>query len=238
MDRYQDSQSRDSEDEKPDHQPIDLWLSDDEDDSEDEGEDADWSNASSEQPFSLGLWIQVLWQHPLVFWSGIWAIVFLVAGLAFAGMISPYLSSQTAETVETVPGQPAAVVKPEGGDTLPIWSVGAIAAACAAGSLLISQRLKYQHSRQSLKLGNQAEFEHSSPAPVCPLALPQTTSFQPFQPALPLPAPAAIVPALPSAALEETVVTVVPADEPTPLDWQEASLADLMDIRYRRQSRR
>jgi hypothetical protein len=243
MDRYQDSQSWMSNDERLDHESIDHALSNEELDDE----DADWSDASSEQPFNIGLWIQVLWQHPLVLWSGIWAIVFLVAGLAFAGLISPYLSAQNSETAEPLPGQPPVAVRPEG-DTLPIWSVGAIAAACAVGSLLISQRLKYQHTRQSFKTKNRTEVEHSPHAPVYPLARPQTAlpqaampqslPVQPFQPTASMPiSPSAVAPSLPSAS-EEPVVTIVPADESTPLDWQEASLADMMDIRYRRPSHR
>jgi hypothetical protein len=245
MDRYQDSQSWASDDEELEHHPMEHEPSDEEVDEEED----EWLNLSS-QHSSAGLWIQILWQHPLVFWGGIWAIVFFVAGLAFTGLISPYLSSQTDEPVKTSSGQPSVAVKPER-DTLPVWSVGAIAAACAAGSLLISQRMKYQNSRQSLT-NHHTKVGYSSPASGYPLALPPVDSgqptplldvskplpVQPFQPTASMPiSPSAIIPVLPSAP-EEPIVTIVPADEATPLDWPEASLADMMDIRYRRQPHR
>jgi hypothetical protein len=235
MDRYQDSQSWESDDEISDGQLVEYWPLEDDEDDDDGGEPFSSESDESEQPFSFGLWIQVLWQHPLIFWSGIWAIVFLVAGLAFTGLVSPYLSSQTAETTAPMPGQPSATTKSEG-DTLPIWTVGAIAVACAAGSLLISQRMKYQNSHQSLKSKQPKDAGHALMAATSPSPLPPTTPIQPFQPVVPSPQ-LATIPALPSVA-EEPVVTVVPADEATPLDWQEASLADIMDIRYRRHPQR
>jgi hypothetical protein len=253
MDSYQNIQNYQpwASDETPASESLESWESDDESESDDE----DVVEESSERPFSIRLWLQVLWQHPLIFWSGIWAIIFLIAGIAFAGLMSPYLSSQAPEPTPTRSSQPTSrtTVADRESDRLPIWSVVAIAASCAAGSMLISQRMKYQRSYRSLKTVRQrpawAEGDRSQ---AHPLILPQATpiSASPEVPALQLGQPT-LKPAMPISYVqpsyarpsfrtvtaptpEEPIVTIVPADESTPLDWQEDSLADLMDIRYRR----
>lgn len=208
--------------------------------------ESDLPEQSPNERFDFVLWLRILGERPLVFWGGVWVVLLLVAGVAVTGLMSPQLSrrqmrptEQTTAIAQSTTTQPVPQAD-EDGESLPVWSLGAIVITCVGGSMMISQRMKLaqQRSRKSLKaLKKAASFVpasvstgHSTPSPFA--LLPSSELFTQPLPAEPkVQTNAASIPPL---AVKSPVVTVVPANQVTPLDWPEGSLADLMDIRYRR----
>ncbi|MCU0566993.1 MAG: hypothetical protein MUF49_10390 [Oculatellaceae cyanobacterium Prado106] len=94
---------------------------------------------------------------------------------------------------------------------LPYLSFGAIALSCTVGCLMLSQVLK---SPPSPRLTRSSFLSHSQPTQTIPG---QTEEFQ-----------------TPPAQSEDSSVTIVPEDQSHPLDWDEPSLADSLDLRQRR----
>lgn len=215
---------------------------------EDVGEElAPWDDEDYEPP---SLWDQarnflaeLLAYYPFLFWSGVWTLVLLVAGLAVTGLMNPKLSKQddrpdNPANVSVVTGRP----DQEG---FSLWMVGAIALSCAAGTMLISNRLKHAQRLEELPEPLDLDEIYSNPqpqlsAPVPPRALLkasettpevlETASLKRFiepPPEAPTPAPG-----------EEPQVSIVPNWERTPLDYRAPGLAEILEIRQRRSNKR
>jgi hypothetical protein len=187
-------------------------------------------------PYRLPL-LRVLLTHPLFFWVSIVSFLVFITGMAFSGLINPNFSkpvdvprslpeSAGSSIVHYPTDAPPTVNADQGG--VPIWSFGAIAFACAGGSMLISKRLFAVASpRKSLKLSRadsvlQMQVDREDIGQNALLLNSSTLKTVNRTAAR-----------NPSATPEEPLVTVVPVDQSMPLDWEESSLADLMDIRYR-----
>lgn len=197
-----------------------------------------------------------LQRRPLLFWSGIWVVILLVAGLAVMGLTSPGPIEQ-AEQKAAEPAAPA-VVAPVADPSvqtdpkLLLWLFGAIALGCAGGSILISQRLNTSEpSRKRLKPLKPYPATKSSTLQQRPKAQRSTRPVpavrkQASAPATAQPPIRTAPPAKPQERSQvfnhslqsrppqvEPVVTVVPAEESHPLDWGDGNLADMMDMRKR-----
>jgi hypothetical protein len=121
----------------------------------------------------------------------------------------------------------------------PLSAGGAILLSCAAGCFLLSQWLKPDSSRRGTRRprASQQSNQMQAPSPH-PLQVPATPQIQSLPPAV---QPSFVVlrpqphqqepPAKPAANVS---VTVMPADQDHPLDWDEPSLADSLDLRQRR----
>lgn len=131
---------------------------------------------------------------------------------------------------------------------LPLVALGSIAVSCAMGCILVSRalyprrsppRLQYRSGKpasgQSTAAKLQAQTNQQSQEPPATKRFPAATAPQ----SSPSPAqsiqPARIVhqPADESKAATPASVTVLPADQTVPLDWEEPSLADSLDLRQR-----
>ncbi|MDX2216143.1 MAG: hypothetical protein SFY66_22955 [Oculatellaceae cyanobacterium bins.114] len=197
--------------------------------------DEPWVKNSAPNTINLLSWVQLLWQHPLVFWSGIWVLLLLIMGIAMTSLMSPELSKQDHPN-STDSSQPDIAVD-SNPKTLPLWALGTIALSCVAGSFLISQRFKQlRYESRSLKThsgarASSAEIDPPEQLDVAAMTFPALPTSHAMNA---LPAAVSTPSTEPSLESEQPVVTVVPADESTPLDWEDAGLAEIMDIRYRR----
>ena len=212
-----------------------------------EEELAPWDDEDYEPP---SLWEQaqnflaaLLAYHPLLFWSGVWTLVLLVAGLAVTGLMNPKLSKRddrpdNPANISVVTGRPDQ-------DGFPLWMVGAIALSCAGGTMLIANRLKQAQRLEELPEPLDLDEIYSDPQPQLSEApLPrallkasettpdilETASLKRF--IEPLPASPAPPPR------EEPQITIVPTWERTPLDYRAPGLAEILEIRQRRSNKR
>lgn len=195
---------------------------------------------SKPESFNTLVWFRLLWQHPLVFWSGIWVILLLITGVAVSVLMNPYLSKPE-QPDAPIAGQPIPEINDDRG-TMPMWALGTIALSCVVGSLLISQRLKHtQQERRSLQSKSAASphalhSHHELDAAKLTLSVADLATLEvppePLSSMEPSPQPPTLDPIQPAPVAP--VVTVLPVDESNPLDWEDAGLAELMDIRYRR----
>jgi hypothetical protein len=195
----------------------------------------------------LGTATQLLQKRPFILWGAALVLVLLMGGLALKGLIYPGpLETIEAELPTTQP-QPQSPQMPEVDSNL--WLFGAVALGCAAGSVLISrriERLASQPQASQPKVKQRVVASRSS-------AIPQTqTSTATRRPSAPPRRKKAVAAkkrrGTPTTVLQtepvrmqqaaytpsgviEPVVTVVPENESHPLDWGEASLAEMMDLR-------
>jgi len=85
--------------------------------------------------------------QPIVFWGGLWAIVFLISITALANLLNPAASKdpQFAQTKmgssTTTAMQPATTQPATGQAQLPAWLFGAIVLSCGASSLVLARCL-------------------------------------------------------------------------------------------------
>jgi hypothetical protein len=120
--------------------------------------------------------------------------------------------------------------------TSPFLALVTIALTCASGCVLISRGLKPQRSinagSKSVRIAKQPSVPQASPIHPSPFAPSSPTAVTAHFPPIfvdPTPDP----PSSPASALTEPV-TVVPPEQNHPLDWDEPSLADSLDLRQRR----
>lgn len=203
----------------------------------------------------------VLEVRPLIFWSGIWVSMLLVAMVSVSSLLSPGLVDERTASEAAFGGNSAeAAQQVKQRSRVPLWLFGAIALTCTAGSFLISKQLARPQSPRSIVRKPASRKQSKSRPPRkgrkrlkpyspadSPLPLPVYPSAQ-VQPPAPVPAPLQlsgksagrlrrVSPPLTSKLSvrpTKVSVTVVPDEENHPLDWQAASLVDSVDLRKRR----
>jgi len=86
---------------------------------------------------------QLLNQHPTIFWSGVWVITLLCAGVAVTGLMNPDLSSQQEQPDPTgVEAILRATRLDQQKPASPAVSFGLLAVSCAGCCLLLSRRFQ------------------------------------------------------------------------------------------------
>jgi hypothetical protein len=213
------------------------------------------SPAAQSTPHQKAMLLRFVHRYPLVFWSGVWVTLLLMMGIAVTSLMSPEFTKNQAPAVKEEP-VPIETIEPPiapadpNQPTLPVWSLAAIFTSCALGCLLISQRLRQQPQPQPQR---KSPAVRKSPKRItksanAKSALPGKTlaelpaSYSPRKPVLPpsqtaqatTQKPQAKQPAVPVSFSAQPIVTVVPTEQSHPLDWEQSSLADDMDIRRRR----
>jgi hypothetical protein len=178
-------------------------------------------------------WLRLLqWvrRYPLLLLLTAWAIFMLMAGAAIMDMVSlgaakppaspgaiadpsvspqtPALSNSPLQTAPQLPEQ-----KSPGQSSLPLISLVAIAMSCAMGCVLILQCLKprRQPERSSSSVFSKPGSSAKSRVARTNARVRQGTQTQ-----------------------AEPAISVVPSDISQPLDWDEPSLADSVDLRQQR----
>jgi len=181
------------------------------------------SEAALSSPLQrIGIWIHVIWQHPYFFWIGAWMALLMISGIALTMLMNPDLSKPPLPLKQPLPNEPSTPQADSG--TLPLWSLGAIAASCAVGCFAISQRLKLAQAADFLPDEDEEKEEKTLPTFSSPPLVPLTPSHPP---SLPEGFPAEIEPSL---------LTNPASEEVPPLDWQtilpELGLDELADPAY------
>lgn len=165
-------------------------------------------------------------RHPLPAVLVLWVSLLLLAGISTAALVNvnnseetkiPQIPSTETSTSETLTQYPEVETQQQ---TLPWLSFGAIALSCTLGCLFLSQTFRspgYQPVQRkpsratSLIPPQSAELNNQASAPA-DRSQPDGSSSAPLI----------------------TSVTVVPKQQNHPLDWDEPSLADSLDMRQRR----
>jgi hypothetical protein len=183
---------------------------------------------------------QLIQRYPLLFWGSLWLGLISVTGFALVGLLSPESVQQNVSNPNSAnsakPGVTA--VSPswssEPKTEVPLWVLGAIAGSCAVGSwLLMHQFNKPARPRQVTKKSppSPPQNEIVRQQPTATVITPTlVTPRQPEPAKTPLPVRSKPT----SAAITKSIVTIVPAEETHPLDWGDAGLAEMMDIRKQR----
>jgi hypothetical protein len=194
-----------------------------------------------EQRRQLGL-VRFFRRYPLALLTAAWIGFLLIAIVAFRDMtsldtsnpqvlspaisspiaVSPDLSAQPAEIpiqISPTPEPSPKLQSTEG--SLPILSLVAIALSCAVGCMIILQALK---PRRPPERSHSSAF--SKPAASRRSKALGTRAVSKFQ--------QTIQPQLVASADSAIIPSVVPSDISQPLDWDEPSLADNLDLRQRR----
>jgi hypothetical protein len=197
---------------------------------------------------------QIVQKYPFILWGISLVLVLLLGGVALKKLIYPGPIEPTEPGIATAPAKPQPPELDE--KDLNLLLFGAVALGCAAGSILISRRIEQGESRPNsqpnlsqLKSQQRAMLSRS-PAPEKRQSAKATrrsssptrrkkvgtVAGQRSQGAT-----ATVVSTEPmrmrqaeyatASVVIEPVVTVVPENESHPLDWGEANLADMMDIR-------
>jgi hypothetical protein len=222
----------------------------------------DRPESTKKSPTHLVTMAQLLHYRPIVFWSAVATIPLVITALAVSILLDPAFVAGQAPTPEasSSPSASTSVVATSPNAWLQIGSLGAIALSCAAGTLFISHRLNRPQKPKKLQklpaphLSQRSQLaKRSTPTqptlPVRPHTLPPR--LKPSSPlAASLSAATGASPgsrATQSIAREpiaresmrepiakEPIVTVVPAEQSHPLDWDENSLVNAMDLRKRR----
>ncbi len=206
-----------------------------------------------------GMALHLMQKQPFIVWGASLVLVLLTGSIALRGLMSPGPEPDSpptpiAQTEKSAnPKQPQKADNAEVEQSSNLWLFGAIGLGCAAGSFLIAKRLEQMESSPSARQKSQVKTTQQ-PATMMrrtqqPQALgrpvrrrkaaPQSVSAR----RVAVPAVAVAAPPMPTsvsaysttaAVVTEPVVTVVPDHETHPLDWGDASLADMMDLRKQR----
>lgn len=114
-------------------------------------------------------------------------------------------------------------------DSLPIFSLGAVAVSCAAGSFLLCRcfRPRKPDRRMQFSSSSRRTKRTAASQPVGELNNSRTppTAANPYSQKLPTQNQAQMPP---------VAATIVPTNEAHPLDWDEPSIADNLDLRQKR----
>jgi len=190
--------------------------------------------------------------YPLALLLVAWIVLLLMAGVAIMDMTSlsaskPQVSQavpiavasnlpQSAEIpteIAPTPTAPAPASVPQPGhNSLPLFSLVAIALSCALGCMIILQSLKPRHrpperSRSSV-FSKPASQKPKASAPKTASRIQQNAQIK-TEPAQPKQAQNAQIQGGSS-----IVPSIVPPSISQPLDWEEPSLADHLDLRQKR----
>lgn len=171
-------------------------------------------------------------RHPIVSVFALWVTLLLLAGISTATLVNvnnsaasklPKLASTEPSPSEIVPSQPPIAEQKE--EALPLLSLGAIALTCTLGCLILSQTFRstgYQSiQRKTSKIKSASLPPLAQPDRQKSLETTDNTSSGTTSRSQPTSSSAASV-------------TVVPKQQNHPLDWDEPSLADSLDLRQRR----
>ena len=202
------------------------------------------SDHSSEQRNYLQVLQQLVNTYPFVFWGTVWGVLVLIGTVATLGLLNPgrmesdksvpkpLVSTILESTANKTPQSNSPIISPTEDSSpkegLPLSLFWGLAFGCAAGSLLITHAFRQSTQHHQLikpsKLTRHKKRRRSvnrrRVSPNSPVIQTQTTiqtldSSQPLTPN------------------RETEVTVVPDQEINPLDQQEQSLAEILDLRKR-----
>jgi hypothetical protein len=202
------------------------------------------SDHSSEQHNYLQVLQQLVNRYPFVFWGTIWGFLVLIGTVATVGLLDPgriesdksvpkpLVSTILESTAKKTPQSDSPVISsiedssPQEG--LPFTLFLGLAFGCAAGSLLVTHAFRQSTQRRQLIKPSKSNRRKKRRRPVNQRQVsptPQSAANTPAIQTLDSPQPVAYD--------SDTEVTVVPDQEKNPLDQEEQSLAEMLDLRKR-----
>jgi len=201
------------------------------------------SDHSSEQHNYLQVLQQLVNRYPFVFWGTIWGFLVLIGTVAAVGLLNPgRIESDKSVPKPLVSTILESTANPSSKSDSPLISSTedaspqegfpfslflGLAFGCAAGSLLVTHAFRQStQTRQLIKPSQSSRRKKRRRSPnQRQVSSPQSAAHQPTIQTLDSPQP--VVPD------SETEVTVVPDQEKNPLDQEEQSLAEMLDLRKR-----
>lgn len=188
------------------------------------------SNHPPQQQYRLHPLRQLIYSHPLAFCSSLWVVLVIGGTLATFGLFNPGPIEQ-----EAAKPTPALTTFEESTpkQNLPLSLFGLIL-GCAAGSLIVTQTLKYVTRRppsEKLKCRTTVRKKRRLPAKQHPTGSSTASKTpQPVDLALTIKPPDSQIATINT---QLTQVTVLPPEESHPLDGGNENLADVLDLRRR-----
>ena len=188
---------------------------------------------SSVRPLSesliIKLFLKLCQQYSLPLLIAVWVLLGVLATIAAKSILDPNVSiplvsqpsespqTEAASTSSTLPGVSLGEVQSSSksqGNDLPFVALGAIAFTCATGCLMIARTLQPRRATKNLHSPISSQTQSSAEPTIAPFPVPPA---QPEANDSPNAVPA--------------TVTVLPMEQGHPLDWDEPSLADSLDLR-------
>lgn len=206
------------------------------------------------------LWLSLWSRYPVIFWSGLWALLVVLAAIAMSGLINPDLSQpQDPSSSNTTATDGSA--RESSPVASPVWLFGVLMATCGLGSYLLAKWLQAatppalptrsrsrkrsavlvsrpnpDTSQATLRTGRQAIAPYQPPpsARALPPALPRASSVPPVLPPAHAQPPAPpTAPALPASS--QAPFAIPQAQRLRDLDRRAPGLAELLEIQRRRE---
>lgn len=190
------------------------------------------------------LWLRLWVRHGWTLVFGVWAVGIITATVATIDMVTidpqtptpPSIASPTTSTVSPSPADAVPPFEPSApqishessSESLPLQSIAVLVLACVIGCLVISLRLKPRQPKKRLQFSTSSRKakERSISSAAGSTSSGQSTTISRSTTLSNAKRTTNEIPAPP--------VAIVPATESHPLDWDEPSLADNLDIRQRR----
>ena len=186
---------------------------------------------------------QLLHKHPFFCFGGLWVLFVILGSMSAVRLVSPGPMEQDASkptpalttVLESKPKQPAltTVLESKPKQHMPLALFGTVAIGCAAGSLFITQALRYstqnyQPSRRLKTAGTTSRKKRRHPSQK---GHPVPSTQQPISSALTY---QPVNNRLATTNKQPTQITVLPPEESHPLDRGNENLAEMMDLRKRK----
>ncbi|NJR65095.1 MAG: hypothetical protein HC772_06880 [Leptolyngbyaceae cyanobacterium CRU_2_3] len=168
---------------------------------------------------------QFVQRYPLALLLSTWFVFMMMAGIATLSMISledsklpqsPQVAASASLPAQSIPPEqpvPAIPTKHTEQQSLPLASLAAIALSCAIGSVILLQGLKPRRPTRQIR----APLPKSRVSKSNSYSAASSKSSFKFQQTV--------------SSTSEAILSVVPPDTSHPLDWDDPSLADSLDIR-------
>jgi len=202
------------------------------------------SNHSSEQHNYPQVLQQLVNKYPFVFWGTIWGFLVLISTVAAVGLLNPgriesdksvpkpLVSTILESTARQTPLSNSPITSlPENSspkEGLPLTLFLGLAFGCAAGSWLVTQAFRQSTQRRQVIKPSKSTRRKKRRRPVNHRQVSQSPQSAAHQPASQtFDSSGSVV------SDSETEVTVVPDQEKNPLDQEEQSLAEMLDLRKR-----
>lgn len=201
------------------------------------------SDHSSEQRNYPQVLQQLVNRYPFVFWGTVWGFLVLIGTVAAVGLINPgqiepdksvpkpVVSTVLESTAKKTPQSNSGIVSPTEDslpkEGLPLSLFWGLAFGCATGSLLVTHAFRQSTQRRQVIKPSKSTRHKKRRRSVNRRRVPQ--NLQPVvqtQAIQTQDSPQTLV-------HEETEVTVVPDQQKSPLDNEEQSLAEMLDLRKR-----
>jgi len=202
------------------------------------------SDHSSEQHNYPQVLQQLVNRYPFVFWGTIWGFLVLIGTVAAVGLLDPgriesdksvpkpLVSTILESTARQTPLSNSPITSsPENAspkEGLPLTLFLGLALGCAAGSWLVTQAFRQSTQRRQVIKPSKPSRRKKRRRPVNHRQVSQSPQSAANTPAIQTLDSAQTVAYDP-----ETEVTVVPDQEKNPLDKDEQSLAEMLDLRKR-----